>query len=545
MKKMKKLLSMLLAVIMVLAMAAPSFADVSEPKDGSITIENATIDKEYIAYRIFAATRGNAETENATTPISYVATSEQKDWFEKQSGNVFTFTQRNDTEYPFYVTIDANVTAQQISAFLTGLITKTDTVDGKEVTSIDTTREFFSNIIDSKSATAKSSNCVIEGLGYGYFLVTSGLGTTISLDSTNPTATILDKNQKGPSKDENDGDGKYAVTLDADGNVVETSKVSDTSASYGEKVNFMVQFGTTNYEGENPITEYIITDTLQTGMTYDLSSVKVFVGSAKLEADKYTVSSITSVDGGNSNSFTITVPWNTNYTSPNKLIATYSATVDAEANITNEGIKNTAKLSYKVNGETKEPDNLQDEVITYLYALAIQKTDQNGSPLTGATFTLTDSNNQEIKVTGQDGMYSYSANGVATIESPADGKIIIKGLKAGTYTLKETKAPNGYNLLTEEKSITATKAEQYKTTYYYTYANGVATLVNVEDGEVAPTGAVEVSSNNMPLVTPVAVINNAGQLLPSTGGIGTTIFYAAGIVLMAGAVFFVVRRKRA
>ena len=72
MKKMKKLLSMLVAVIMVLAMAAPSFAD--EPKDGSITIKNATIGKEYTAYRIFAATRGVAETENATTPISYVAT---------------------------------------------------------------------------------------------------------------------------------------------------------------------------------------------------------------------------------------------------------------------------------------------------------------------------------------------------------------------------------------------------------------------------------------------------------------------------------------
>lgn len=142
-------------------------------------------------------------------------------------------------------------------------------------------------------------------------------------------------------------------------------------------------------------------------------------------------------------------------------------------------------------------------------------------------------------------MYSYSANGTATIESPADGKIIIKGLKAGTYRLKETKAPNGYNLLTEEKNIVATKAEQYKTTYYYTYENGTVTSVTVEEGATAPAGAVEVSSNGMPLVTPVTVINNAGGLLPSTGGIGTTIFYAAGIVLMAGAVFFVVRRKRA
>lgn len=541
MKKMKKLLSMLLTVIMVLAMAAPSFAD--EPKDGSITIKNATIGKEYIAYRIFAATRGVAETENATTPISYVATEEQKSWFEAQQENVFKFTSRNDTNYPFYVTVDENKTGQEIATFLTSLITKTDTVEGEEVTSIDTSKEFFSKIIDYKSATAESANCVIEGLGYGYFLVTSGLGTTISLDSTNPTATILDKNQKGPSKDEDDGDGKYAVTLDANGNVVENSKLSDTSASYGEKVNFMVQFGTTNYEGENPITEYIITDTLQTGMTYNLDNVKVFVGNTQLNADSYTVSPIISVEGGSS--FTITVPWNTDYASPNKLIATYSAIVDENADITNAGIKNTAKLSYKVNGETKTPDNLQDEVITYLYALAIQKTDQNGSPLAGATFTLTDDNQQEIKVNGQNGMYSYSANGTATIESPADGKIIIKGLKAGTYRLKETKAPNGYNLLTEEKNIVATKAEQYKTTYYYTYENGTVTSVTVEEGATAPAGAVEVSSNGMPLVTPVTVINNAGGLLPSTGGIGTTIFYAAGIVLMAGAVFFVVRRKRA
>ncbi len=93
------------------------------------------------------------------------------------------------------------------------------------------------------------------------------------------------------------------------------------------------------------------------------------------------------------------------------------------------------------------------------------------------------------------------------------GAANINGLKDGTYYLKETVAPTGFNRLD----------------------GFVAVTINGQKNE----------AGNRTLMYTASVENNAGSMLPSTGGIGTTIFYAAGIILMAGAIFFVVRRKRA
>ena len=113
------------------------------------------------------------------------------------------------------------------------------------------------------------------------------------------------------------------------------------------------------------------------------------------------------------------------------------------------------------------------------------------------------------------------------------------GLAAGEYTITEVVAPNGYNLLEEPIIITigcevpeeVTEENDKANWSYITTDNDGLTAANVgtdENGRISLT-----------------VENNAGTLLPSSGGIGTTIFYAAGIILMAGAVFFVVRRKKA
>ena len=123
MKKMKKLLSMLLAVVMVLAMAVPSFADTTNTSDsGSITISNATKGKEYNVYKIFEATLG-AEL-NGERPISYTATESQKEWFEKVDDNPFTFTETSDSDV-FYVTVTDN-NKDKVASFLQKYISADD-----------------------------------------------------------------------------------------------------------------------------------------------------------------------------------------------------------------------------------------------------------------------------------------------------------------------------------------------------------------------------------------------------------------------------------
>ena len=104
-----------------------------------------------------------------------------------------------------------------------------------------------------------------------------------------------------------------------------------------------------------------------------------------------------------------------------------------------------------------------------------------------------------------------------TITTPEDGKFTVYGLAAGNYKLEEITAPNGYNKLEAPVEFTIKD-------------DGTTEVKNAEGNSVAADS--------------VDILNKTGALLPSTGGIGTTVFYAVGIILMAGAVFFVVRGRK-
>lgn len=156
---------------------------------------------------------------------------------------------------------------------------------------------------------------------------------------------------------------------------------------------------------------------------------------------------------------------------------------------------------------------------TYTYGIPVFKhtgTGENKQALAGAEFKLyTDAEcTDALKFTKNvDNKYRYDeANGNTTLTSLADGMINIEGIKEGTYYLKETKAPKGYNLLKDAIIIT----------------------INA-DGDIK-TGTTT--------VTQVDVQNNAGSILPSTGGIGTTIFYIAGALLVLAAGVVLIAKKR-
>ena len=577
MKKMKKLLSMLLAVVMVLAMAAPSFA----ANDGSITISNATKGKEYKVYKIFEATLG-AELDGER-PISYTATSAQKDWFSAISNNPFTFTPTSDADV-FYVTVtEAN--KNNVAPFLQ------EYIEADENDNLKIDQDFLAHLAQTvpvKTETATDNTLTFTGLDYGYYLVTSSMGAVITLDSANPEVTVIDKNQPGPS--EFDKKIVQATTVDGTGSLV----VEDT-VNYGDTVTYEVKIKTTNYEGTKPIANYVIEDILATGLSYKavnnkVNPIKVYVGSVAPdnEVTNFTLSDIQTgefdrkaVDENGDpikvtgSKFDITIPWATynedteaweftkNAQSSDTLIIRYQVVVEDTAVIGPDGNKNYAKYTFSTwnptddNPNPEEPEDpkpWQDEKVTtvYTYALAVNKTNQDGQSLEGAIFELTDTNGNPINVRlasatddYKGNVYLYDSTSTSNqVTSPANGVIIVKGLKNATYKLKEVMAPEGYNLLDETFEIpTFTEGGTVvtETTKFYYDENGnlVTTVTEKESTFVVPEDAP------VYLDSIVNVINVAGTLLPSTGGIGTTIFYAAGIILMAGAVFFVVRRKRA
>lgn len=211
------------------------------------------------------------------------------------------------------------------------------------------------------------------------------------------------------------------------------------------------------------------------------------------------------------------------------VVVTYSATVATDAAIAGAGNTNKAKLEYNGKHSTEE------ETTTYVWKLNVHKyaldSKNKEVTLSGAKFVLyrMDGDTKEYaKLTNNkiDGWVTDKGD-ATTLETNGAGDILIEGLNVGTYYLEETEAPVGYNKLTEpiEVKITATSD-----------ATGVSETVeyrNQNDSTYTPATDATVK-----------VLNKAGTQLPSTGGIGTTLFYVIGGVLMAVAAVLLVTKKR-
>lgn len=529
MKKLRKIFAFMLAFAMTLALSITAFA--AEDK-GNITIKNATEGKIYTIYKIF-----DANPSGGDELVAYTATEAQKTFFEGQEGNPFKFTK--NIEGTYNVTKEDGITDEAVIAFLQQFYTEKTDAAAQETT-YELNAGFAAIITYSDYQTANAATVTFEDIPYGYYLVTSTLGAVITVDSTNKDATIIDKNQAGPEWND---DSKQIVEGE--------NFTSTNSANYGDTINFQIKFKATNYAGEKEIESYEIKDIMAAGLELlDDPSMVVKVGEDTLTENDYTIEK-----SETDNSFTLKINWMEEgafkYSSPVDITVTYSAKVLDEALIAGEGNKNSATLTYyTVNPE--DPDNPEphedsetSETTTYVYALAINKTDGKGAALEGATFNLKDSNDNDIYVvpTTTDGVYNYSSDPTATnatkdIVSPENGVIIVKGVEAGTYTLTEIKAPAGYNVLEGTVDIAASIAEtsSYKTTY---------TVYYDEDGNVTNTETQTTSTVNTDVpVSLLTVVNKAGAELPSTGGMGTTIFYVIGGILVVGAGILLVVKRR-
>lgn len=561
MKKFRKLLSLVLAMVMVLAMAAPSFAatesGTNTAQKGQITIENAIVDKTYKLYKIFdlesysyaegneGETSDEEEARKEAGQYSYKVVSEWKDFitdYKIDGEAVFTLDSNG------YLTDSKDMTAAQSEAFAQAALNHAVTcaIECKIVEdenaasgykmSVTTKPNGATVAVETKTVDEKEQlQIIIEGIDLGYYLLDSSVGALCSLNTTNPAATISEKNEVPEIKKTVSG-GEY---MDSD-----NDNHTDNSASVDDDLSFTITVD--NNKGAQ---NYVITDTMSKGLTYNSSSLKVYKNTinddneVKNGTTEYYISDYKIDPTSKITTLTITFkdPFYAGLELNDTIIITYTATINGDAVTVENPITNTAELKYG------NEHTVSSTTRTYSYDIGIIKTDKDGVPLDGAVFELYSSKKQvnaegteeivpdsKISVVGvlkESGNLADSNTQVSQIEyyRPAEktetanvvsikaGNIEIRGLGKGTYFLNETKAPEGYNKLVEMKLFSVDEKD-----------NRVSSLV---DNKYNGGG--------------VQVINNTGSLLPSTGGIGTTVFYAVGIVLMAGAVFFVVRRKRA
>ena len=348
--------------------------------------------------------------------------------------------------------------------------------------------------IAGTTKTADGTEVKFESLPLGYYAVDTSLGAICSLTNTNSTATTIEKNQ-GPTIEKKILEGN---------NLVDANNVS-----IGDTVTYQV----TIHIGKG-LTNYVMHDTM-THLTFTgVKNVKVFGGDDDVAEGEntYTVKTGDALTDGHT--FDIEFAEAFVEANANKdIIVTYTATLDADAVVGNTGNPNTVKLEYK-NENTVVPTP-EDTVITYTTKIVVNKVNGENTPLKGAGFTLYDANGNKIGDELKD----------------ADMTTFVwTGLKEGTYKIVETTVPAGYNKADDiTVVIKCTEPETVST------ETDTATWTEGTDPNVTTLGEGYYETT---------VTNTTGSLLPETGGIGTTIFYILGGLLVVGAAIVLITRKR-
>ena len=376
--------------------------------------------------------------------------------------------------------------------------------------------------------------------------------------------------------------------------ILDTDPVDVNEASIGDTVNYQIT-GTlpTNLDDYNTY-YYVFTDTLSKGLTFNKDvKVEIVNGEAKTDVTKYFYASATEYSVTDGTTITIGIQdikalnllEDVTVTKDSKIVVTYSATLNENAVIAGAGNPNDVVLDYSNDpnnsgeGTTTPPENPgkpeptdptgetpKDTVVTYTTELTILKNDDKNNILTGAEFTLTGNGVKVVLVTTEkftvaaDGTYWKLKDGTYTKTEPTEGttdkyesdttkyaktvELIAKGagkeettvvgtvdsetglvtftgLGAGTYTITETKTPAGYNTIAPV-TFTLTFDAETKT-----FASDNEDVVVGADNKLDTT-----------------IVNKAGATLPETGGIGTTIFYVLGSVLLVGAAVLLITKKR-
>lgn len=521
MKKMNKLLALVLAMVMVLGLAASAFADdpatePTAPETFNLTITGTKAGHTYAVYQIFTGDISGSSPNYVLSNIKYGQNyvPEGKNVGEVVPESVIT------------AITDADTFAQSVT--LTGEVFKT-------VESADTSTTITG--LPAGYYLVKDSGTVTGQDAYTKFILQVVGDTSVAVKSDVPT---VEKKVKENVKNVN-GDNDVRIpeyTL--------TDHYNDVADyNIGDKVPFELIGTLPDNLADYDTYKYYFHDTLSSGLTYNNDAV-VYVVNGNEKTNVTNAFSVSCVNGAlEIKCENITAIEGVTVTKDSYIVVDYTATLNNAAVIGLEGNPNKVYLEFSNNpnegGEGNTGTTPEDKVIVFTYELDVTKVDgqDKNKKLEGAEFKLHNSANKWVvvdtngKVTG----WAENVEGGSTLTSDANGLFKVIGLDDGTYYLKETKAPTGYNLLANEIELQVIATTANNQTWAYTPSDAL-TALKIKVGDVTTDG-----DTNSGIVG-TTVENNAGATLPSTGGIGTTIFYVLGGMLVVCAVVLMVSKKR-
>lgn len=555
MKNLKKILAVLLTLAMVLGMSITTFAD----GESTTPVKPTANDKQ-------TATVTNVEGNATVTAYQIV----------KGDYNDNGFVQYVKAEGDFTVADVLAPTSAEVTAIASAINNETltlksttmtqgqtATADGLYSYTADLEAGYWIVLVDSNNVEE-----VYNPMLVGVFYSVSGSDNTMTAGSVdaNTNWTLVTKDAYAKSTKP---EVKKTIVNPGSNN----EKGDDVGI--GDTVNYQIATVIPSYSAEYKKVVVKISDTLSKGLTLDQNSIVVKSGDATLTAGEDGQYTVTITAQG----FVVTIDSNYALAHGNAAITvTYSATLNDEAGINFDPNTNTAELEYS-NNPKNENDTEKKTDITYHYTFGIDaslygesketwnkvteeiwKTHKTTTTTEGETTTKTEAlEGAEFTLYTDEACTQVYKSKVAT--SAKDGSLTFTGLDAGTYYLKETKAPSGYSInnavikveITASyndngtlKDYTIKMDDKYTNTYTATYASTTETSAIQEVTKIDHT-ATGKADDGVSKDGQMPVLNTKISELPSTGGIGTTIFTVAGCIIMivAAGLFFATRRKRA
>ena len=523
MRKLRQIAVALAALLAVVLCAAPAMA----ADTYTITVKNdsthTTMEgQEFLAYKVFDVTYDDTDGDDVNDAFAYTV--------DEDFAN-FTYDGKTGADLVAYVSglqsdsSELNDFAEAVRAYVNNADNHV-TADGRA------------------TGTADSQQVTITVDEPGYYLVLGSAATDGQTEGEVVAFAALSTTQPSAEVD---------VKADIPTVAKEVNAESDASGAWGawadyeigDTVPFRITGTIPAYAEDYDSYTYVIHDVMSEGLTLDASSVKVYTDATlktELAAGSYTVATSGLGDGC---SFHVTI--SPDYIKGNHastIYVGYTATVNDQVAVFDDVNTNKTHIEfsndpYDTTSKDTTPDK-QVKVYTYSFQLFKYVAADGGAreAVPGAGFKLYRDAQRadEIKVVqvsvgdaGTAAVYRLAEAGEDGVEMivPESGLVTIQGLDAGTYYLYETTVPEGYHALNESVAVTVTPTADDTNT-------GVASV------------AVTASGANSDVQSNVVNIPNAtGSLLPTTGGIGTTLFYVAGAVLVVAAGAGIVLRRRA